>query len=91
MMCKTKYDCVICSSYISWEHGGIVCSNCNALYCCSEHCVGKYHLKYLTTPNVGSSQIISQCRSCAVSQKSSQVLRQINKKYDKVLDRLAKR
>lgn len=63
-MNKENNDCVFCSSYISWEHGGIVCSNCDALYCCSERCVGEHYLKYLTTANVGHSQSISRCQEC---------------------------
>lgn len=38
-MQHTKYHCHTCGGYISWEHGGIVCAKCDALYCCNKACV----------------------------------------------------
>ena len=61
-----KHDCTACGGYVSWEHGGIVCKNCDALFCCSPACVGgeMYKERLMREKDWGQSQDISSCRWC---------------------------
>jgi len=57
--------CVICGSGISWEHGGIECQNCGALFCCSSSCIPQSYC----AEDVGYSRLIPFCPLCEDSKQ----------------------
>lgn len=62
---ESKYICVICGTYITYEHGGVLCT-CGALYCCDTDCIPeKYYAKDLQ----GHSVQISSCLRCSSLEK----------------------
>ena len=60
-----EYDCFTCNGYISWEHGGVVCNNCDAFYCCDTRCTGSFY------DGSGQSVGIDKCRLCSDPAKES--------------------
>lgn len=59
-MTNTKYKyycCYTCGGYISHEHGGILCKNCNRLYCCNDKCISG-------VKDISRSQTIKFCHNC---------------------------
>lgn len=66
-MDNDNYDCHTCGGYISAEHGGIVCRQCEALYCCDLNCINVSPLNAngYSVYYIGNSQSISSCHKCA--------------------------
>ena len=53
----SEYNCNICGSYISPEHGGHECSNCGVYSCCDDECTPE---EFVT----GHSTSIPYCKRC---------------------------
>ena len=56
-----EFHCNHCDNFISYEHGGVLCTNCKSLFCCEDECS--------IVPVEGCSMQIPKCRNCGLTEE----------------------